>query len=292
MKEPTGQEEAQPFFTSNPLGLPYNPLPKPDPALPKLEETWMEIVVSGRNREIAEKIEEMKEATNCLDFEQFMEAFEELESARGMQIDELVREIVEMKREAPENYIEKEEPPQPERDVFKKRPKGPDAAPVHALAPQWQLPATPKSKGRKTPALIVVGILAGSGILLLIFSTIGSPTAEQREVRPRVDMGEIERQQRDRGVEEALKYQALAPLKSYDREADEKLQAWSDQQDAIQASRDAATAADEARYAAEDAAADAREQHQEQMRAIEDARQEAEDTEEARRLDSYRKRLR
>ena len=127
----------------------------------------MEIAVAGHNDEISEKIEEMKESLAELDFERFMEAFEELESARRMQIDELVREFIWPTPKPPEKPLEKVDSPQPEDDVFKKRI--PIATAIDPMMGFPQQIAHPQKVGGKLhPAIPIIGLLT-----LLVAAFIG-----------------------------------------------------------------------------------------------------------------------
>jgi hypothetical protein len=161
------EQDDEPFFTSNPLGLPYNPLPKSEPNRPKRDKLWVEIAVEGWNESISKNIEAMREATNGLDFEQFMDAVEEYEHNRSMQLDELVREIVELKLEAQKSSPENKEEPLPQVETFKKRVplSAPSKVHVRVLEPiQQSIPETSKSGWKWKPSFV----FAGTAILLAV----------------------------------------------------------------------------------------------------------------------------
>lgn len=169
-------EDQEPFFTSNPLGLPYNRLPDVDPNFKKPEKTWLEYVIEGNNERISDRIEEMRDAAMSLNFDEMMDAFEEIERARRLQISEIASEIVDLKRAINPTPPVTADPPSEKKKIII-RPKDPKLV---ALAASLQQPKA-ESSGIH-PAIPWIGIPLA---LAAVFWAVISKIAEDNKPIPK-----------------------------------------------------------------------------------------------------------
>lgn len=150
-------EDQEPFFTSNPLGLPYIGLPKVDPNFKKPEKIWLEYVVEGSDDAISEKIEEMRKSAESLNFDEMMDAFEEIERDRRLQIGEITRELADLKRKiSPET-----KPEQPAPEARKTITINPD------LRPRLDLNTKPEKSNRQ--GVLMMGLLVLLTLFFIVF---------------------------------------------------------------------------------------------------------------------------